>query len=154
MRQAGEDEDQPQSSLARRLRGDVGERNGPAEADDALRPLARSDSLIDVGELDQLLVEGHIDRGDCVEQGQGGGKVADRPKSSGSRKALAFNDFTFGQFDPANGDAGARRDPDTFRDRDLNRIAGRQIESMQPGGGPAGEGGSGRQAAEDCFESE
>jgi len=66
-----------------------------------------------------------------------------------TRIPTPFDDVLVGEQCAANDHACPCRDAAGLGDRDLDGITGRQLETVQPGGGLAGEGGRNRKATMD-----
>jgi hypothetical protein len=151
-RQAGEDEQQPEARLHRRLGRRFGELDDVPELRDALSRRVGGGAGPHVGKLDQPGMQRHVEHHDRFDHAEVTAEVGQRAQRRGGRQPAEAHHVRVGQGSPADRGPAQRRDAARVRQGRLHRIARLHVEAVQPRGGQPREGGSRGQPPVNAFD--
>src|SRR5207253_10286113 len=114
---------------------------------DALAPRMSRYIRMNVPKAEERFLERHVRRHHRLNQGQSATEIDDRAESRCGWQPAPLHDVACAKCSAPNGHARPRRHAARLQHRNLDGVAGRKVEAVQPGGGPAGEGGRSRETA-------
>jgi hypothetical protein len=137
-RQAGGHEQHPQPRLHRRLRLRLHVQRDLPQLDEAPAPSHRLHVRPERGQLHEARMQGHVGDHRRLDHWQSPPEVLERAQDRRRAQTVHADDLIRGQLCPRDLHAGPCGDACAFWDRDLDRVAGLDVEPVQPGGGETG----------------